>query len=96
MLHLAKASGVRLLTRPLPLVGFRTFAEVDMNETCCFSQFSSLVILLLHVRRRHASEFDPIIEVFCQSGAPRGHSIVVVRPIGSLAVLRPNDRYTVN
>src|SRR5262249_54815326 len=40
--------------------------------------------------RRHRSDLDPFREVRSQSVAPRGKSVVVVRPIGDLPVRRPN------
>jgi len=49
-----------------------------------------------HARSPCRSEFDPFFEVCGQSRTPGGQSVVVVSPVGNLAVLDPNDRSTVH
>src|SRR5262249_55922205 len=43
------------------------------------------------MRAHRRLEFDPFLEVRSQSSTPRGQSVVVVRPIGDLPVLGPNN-----
>src|SRR5258708_29545883 len=39
----------------------------------------------------HRSKFDPLLEIRSQGCAPGGQPVVVVRPVGNLAVAYPND-----
>jgi RNA polymerase sigma-70 factor (ECF subfamily) len=40
------------------------------------------------------SGFDPVREIRSQGFAPGGYSVVIVRPVGNLAIVRPHDGHT--